>query len=129
MARFPSLNRLRLGRVGLLALLLGTAGCGSGQGVVSGTIRYNGKPLPFGTIQFLGPDGIPRAGQIHSDGTFSVSVPAGPARVIVSCVAQPRPNQLTGPLAGRSGRAAAATLTSGTFALIPQRYADWNASG
>ena len=43
-----------------LPLLLGVllTGCGSGQEEVSGTVRYKGKPLPFGTIQFLGSDGV-----------------------------------------------------------------------
>jgi hypothetical protein len=106
MDRFRSLSRLRRG-LALLTLLLGAlTGCGSGQGEVSGTVRYNGKPLSFGTIQLLGQDGIPRAGKIQPDGTFSVRVPAGPAKVIVSCVDDARMNHFGSQLAGRDRRAA-----------------------
>jgi hypothetical protein len=130
MDRFRSLRRLHPGRTGLLVVLLcaGT-GCGLGQGEVRGTVRYNGKPLPFGTIQFLGPDGIARAGKIGPDGTFSVAVPAGEVKVIVSCMAEARLSRSTGPSAGRHGRAVRPTLSSGGYSLIPQRYADWNGSG
>jgi hypothetical protein len=129
MNRFPSTNRLRPGRAALLAVLLGAlTGCGSGQGEVSGTVRCNGKLLPFGTIHFLGCDGIPRAGQIQPDGTFCVGVPAGEAKVIVSCLDEGRMNAFGRSTAGR-GRSAPPILSGQSFSLIPLRYADWNASG
>jgi hypothetical protein len=113
----------------LLALLLGgsIAGCGSGVGEVGGTVRYNGQPLPFGTIQFLGRDGVPRAGKIQADGTFSVPVPAGEAKVIVSCMDEPQMGAVNGELTARERRAAPRFV--GGTSLIPQRYADWSASG
>jgi hypothetical protein len=130
MDRYHVLNRLRPGRGALLALLLGAiTGCGGGQGEVSGTVRCNGKPLPFGTIQFLGPDGVPCAGQIRPAGTFSVGVPVGEAKVIISCVDQPRMGRFTRQLTASRGRAAPPPLTSRSFSLIPQRYSDWNTSG
>jgi hypothetical protein len=132
MNRVRSSDRPRPGRAALLALLLGAsiAGCGTGTGEVRGTVRYNGKPLPFGTIQFLGADGIPHAAPIGPDGTFLLRVPAGAARVIVSCVDEARLNHFAGQLAaGRGGRVAPPRPPSGGFSLIPPRYADWNASG
>ena len=114
MDRFRSLPRP--GRAALLALLLGAsaASCGWGQGEVRGTVRYNGKPLPFGTIQFLGSDGVPRAGAIGPDGTFAVRLPAGEARVIVRCVDEERLSRFTRRLAGdRGGRAAPPPRSSG----------------
>ena len=131
MSCFRSLNLLRPRRDALVALLLGAslAGCGPGQGEVSGVVRVNGRPLPFGTIQFLGADGVPRAGKIQPDGTFSVGVPAGEAKVIVSCVDEARLNRLTAQLASKQGRAAPPPPAAENFSLIPQRYADWNASG
>jgi hypothetical protein len=125
-------HRLHPGRTVLpLALLCASiAGCGPGQGEVSGTVHYNGKPLPFGTIQFLGSDGVPRAAKIESDGTFSVQVPAGDARVIVSCVDEDRLNRFTAQqVAGNRGRAAPPPGPAGNFSLIPLRYSDWNGSG
>jgi hypothetical protein len=115
-------------RPALLALLgLALAGCGPGWSEVSGTVRCDGKPLPFGTIQFLGPDGIPRASAIGADGTFSVRVRRGEAKVIVSCMEQPRLEQADGEAS--RGRAVARPEAGARLSLIPQRYADWTASG
>jgi hypothetical protein len=127
---FRPSSRVRPGQAGL-ALLLGAAlaGCGAGQGEVSGTVRYRGKPLPFGTIQFLGQEGVPCAGRIRPDGTFSVQVPAGAAKVIISCVDEARMSRFLRQRAGGHGRAAPPTLPAGGFSLIPRRYADWTASG
>jgi hypothetical protein len=131
MNRFRSLLRLRPGRAALPALLLCVlaTGCGSGYGEVSGTVRYNGKPLPFGTIQFLGADGIPCSGPIQPDGTFSVQVPAGEAKVIISCLDESRMKRVAARSAASSGRAAPLRWTRGGLSLIPRRYADWNTSG
>jgi hypothetical protein len=130
MDRFRSSSCLRPALAALLALLLGTlTGCGSGKGEVSGTVRCNGKPLPFGTIQFLGPDGIPCTGPIGPDGTFSVRVPLGEAKVIVSCLDEARMKRFTGRLMAGRGRAAPPPVYAASFSLIPQRYADWDASG
>jgi hypothetical protein len=130
MSCIRKLSRVRPGQAAL-ALLLGAAlsGCGAGQGEVSGTVRYRGKPLPFGTIQFLGQDGVPCAGRIGPDGTFSVLVPAGEAKVIVSCVDEARMSRLARQRVGGPGRALPPTLPAGGFSLIPRRYADWTASG
>jgi hypothetical protein len=131
MDRFRWLNRLRAGRAGLLALLLGASltGCGARMGEVRGTVRCDGKPLPFGTIQFLGQDGLPYAGTIQADGTFSVQVPVGEAKVLVRCVDEDRLSHYTAQAAGSHGRAAPPPLPRGGFSLIPQRYADWDSSG
>jgi hypothetical protein len=118
-------------RSAVLALLLCVllAGCGSGRGQVSGTVRCGGKPLPFGTIQFLGPDGIPRAGQIQPDGTFSVEVPVGEAKVMVCCVSGIDLKRPDKPSATSASRAAPPAVAPRARSLIPARYADWNASG
>src|SRR5262249_20839967 len=108
MNRFRTSNRPRPGRGVLAALLLcaSLTGCGSGQAEGSGTVRCNGRPLPGGTIQFLGPDGIPCAGPIGPDGTFSVRVPPGEAKVIVCCVGDGQPAQFAARSAGGPGRVA-----------------------
>jgi hypothetical protein len=120
---FRSSARPRL--AALLALLsCSVAGCGSGLAEVSGTVSYKGKPLPSGTIQFLGQDGIPRAGRIQPDGTFSVQVPVGEAKIIVSRDEPAAP----GP-AGRAasgGRRPAPPTPSAD--QLPRRYSDWDAS-
>ncbi len=130
MNRLRSLLSPRPTRAALLALLLGglAVGCGTSQGEVSGTVRYQGKPLAFGTVQFLGADGIPYAAQIQPDGTFSVRLPAGPAKVIVRCVDEARLSRAVSRSASRHSRTAVPGPV-GNVSLIPQRYADWDASG
>jgi hypothetical protein len=62
------------------------AGCGSGQGKVSGKVSYKGKPVPGGDVRFF-----PESGggsfysAIGSDGSYSIaSVPRGPAKITVT---------------------------------------------
>jgi hypothetical protein len=124
-------NGFRPVRAALAAVLLSTAvaGCGAGRGEVTGIVTLDGKPLPFGTIQFLGPDGIPCAGAIGPDGSFSVQVPVGEARVLIVCLDEAQVRQVGSQLAAARGRAAPPPPVSGPFSLIPQRYGDWTTSG
>lgn len=77
---------------GLMGLALGlgsllVSGCGTGLGEVSGTVRYNGQPLPFGTVQIESIAGTVHPGTINPDGTYIVTgVPTGPARICVTAV-------------------------------------------
>ena len=130
MDRFRSLARRGVAGA-LLAVVVcaSVTGCGSGRGEVSGVVRCNGKPLPFGTIQSLGADGVPHAATIQPDGTFSVQVPAGEAKVIISCLDESRMKRVAARSAASSGRAAPLRWTRGGLSLIPRRYADWNTSG
>ncbi len=114
----------------LVPVLLGCLvlpGCGAGQGEVRGTVRYEGKPLPFGTIQFLPADGVPRAARIEADGSYVVTLPVGTAKVIISCVDAARLHRATAQLRTASGRAAPPVQEM--VSLIPAAYADWNTSG
>jgi hypothetical protein len=72
------------GRLALLApALLVLAGC-AGQGQVSGKVRYQGKPLPSGTITFYDRKNNTVASAIHEDGSYSVEkVVAGPVKITV----------------------------------------------
>jgi len=60
----------------LAAVMLGS-GCFGQQGLetapVTGTVTYNGKPLPYGTVSFRPPAGSPATGNIQPDGSFSLS--------------------------------------------------------
>lgn len=57
-----------------LALVAGLTGCGSDSklGSVDGVVRLDGKPLPTGTVRFLPSAGRAAAGEIQSDGTFTL---------------------------------------------------------
>lgn len=78
----------------LVAAPLFVAGCGQPAAVVEGTVTFEGKPVPEGSISFEAPDGsIPTFGGAIKDGAYRVEVPAGgPARRVVRVVA----SRLTG---------------------------------
>jgi hypothetical protein len=128
MARYSPFGRRAAG-VALVGLFLcaSLAGCGWRRAEVRGTVRHNGRPLTSGTIQFLGRNGVPCAGTIGPDGTYSVRVPPGPAKVIVSRPASVPGPRLDGPSGGRISPLAEADTADAS--PLPQRYADWSASG
>ena len=69
----------------LAALVFAAAGCGGGTADVSGKVTYQGKPVVFGTVVLIGPDGVPKSGPIQPDGSFRVTgVKPGAAKVAVS---------------------------------------------
>jgi hypothetical protein len=115
----------------ILAVLLcqTLTGCAGRLAGVSGIVRYDGKPLSHGTIQFLGTDGIARAGTIQPDGSFSVQVPVGVAKVIVTCFDEAQMKHVSAALAGKQGRVTPPSPAGHCFTKIPQCYADWDASG
>jgi|SRR5579875_111675 hypothetical protein len=69
--------------LGLLLPLLSS--CGRGWGHVSGTVRYQGKPLPNGTITFYDEANQAVSGHIEADGKYTVNkVAAGKVKVTVT---------------------------------------------
>jgi len=79
--------------LGLAALAL--AGCGA-KGTVSGQVKFNGRPLPWGQITFLSEAGDKPV--LHApvrDGSYTVpEVPVGSARVTVTTTPPPAPIKL-----------------------------------
>lgn len=80
---------MRVVRVAAGVLLAASlaAGCGGPKtGEVSGTVRYDGKPVEQGSIAFIPADGNgPTAGGAITDGKYSVqNVPAGTAKVRIN---------------------------------------------
>lgn len=127
---------------GLLGLL--ASGCGSpGVGDLSGTVSVRGTPLVYGTVTFVGADGVPRSGVIQPDGRYSVTgIPAGETRVAVVSPPVPKvelkldvpsdtdPEQYK---ALEQERAATAARVAGVdrkkWQPIGKNYADFNTSG
>lgn len=116
--------------VSLTCLLIATAGCKDKPAVVpvSGRVTYQGKPVPFGTVMFQHTTGgQPAAGQIQSDGSYSLQTfNAGPgARVGPSLV---RITSFEG-----NNTANPKTLGSGEVvlgkSLLPQKYGAFGSSG
>jgi hypothetical protein len=67
------------------AAALGQAGCGGPRTAeVIGTVRYQGKPVPFGRITFIADDGRMEAVYLKSDGTYRIPrAPVGKVRITV----------------------------------------------
>ncbi len=116
-----------------LALAAGLAAAGVGCKrhprvvPVTGVVFYNGKPLPFGSILFQPDKGQTAAGDIRSDGSFTLSSYAdedgavpGAHRVSVSCFEGQRP--------GKQPPANGGSVSLGKL-LIPLKYTRLGSSG
>jgi hypothetical protein len=78
-----SLAGPRPGRGLTVCLLLLLAGCSS-KGTVSGTVTFQGKPLPSGNVMFV-PEHGPAVSGIIDDGKYTVEkVPVGPAKIAIT---------------------------------------------
>jgi hypothetical protein len=60
--------------ISLAAVLCSTllTGCGSGGRTVTGTVKYQGKPVVFGSVVMIGSNGVSKSGVIQPDGTFKI---------------------------------------------------------
>jgi hypothetical protein len=76
----------RQGKVRLLLLLgLAVLGCGRSTATVSGHVRYQGSPLPAGTVTFYGPNYQLSQASIQTDGSYTATkVPLGAVKVAVT---------------------------------------------
>jgi hypothetical protein len=97
----------RVSAVGFLTgLLVLASGCGGGVGDVSGKITYKGKEVVYGTVSFVGADGIPRTAKINPDGTYTVKdVAVGEAKITVVSELPPQGGNANQGKGGRGGRA------------------------
>jgi hypothetical protein len=128
-----------LGRVILVAGLLLAAGCAGGTDV-TGKVTYQGKPVVFGAVVLIGPDGIPKAGAIQPDGSFTVKkARLGQTKVAVS--SPPPPGANVPKAAPKGGREADEDRRSPTaeppaapevlknWFPLPERFGDHDKSG
>src|SRR5438045_892164 len=53
------------------SLLVSACGCG-GTATVSGKVSYQGRPVTYGSVIFLGDDNKARSGVIEPDGSYTV---------------------------------------------------------
>jgi len=73
--------RIRAGLLFVLALALTATGCGSSgpeMASVYGTVTYQGKPVPKGTVSFVSADGKHRnaTGQLDANGSYKLQTEA-----------------------------------------------------
>jgi hypothetical protein len=103
---------------GLVVLAaLAAPACG-GTGELHGVVTYAGKPLPGGTVVFVGRDNRPVRAPIGPDGKYEArGVPTGPVKIAV--LTPPPP-----PFPRKPGAPPAPPTVR-----IPPQYADPNASG
>jgi hypothetical protein len=71
--------------LGFLVLAGLAAGCGAGQGTVSGKVLFNGKPLPGGWLTFRPADPSKNnvTAQIDENGHYEAVLPAGEVKIAV----------------------------------------------
>jgi len=113
-------------------LCLAIAGCGKPVGEVSGTIKYKGKPLTIGTIQFLAADGLYYPADIDANGQYTLpKVPVGEAKVAVNSIDEKAGQAFAKKLiaygrGSKDGKPAGQPPRppAGNFWLIPQKYGD-----
>src|SRR6516162_895701 len=73
----------------LLCLAVIAVGCTSGKKLqqyteISGTVKFDGVPLPGGQIVFHGKEGeADKTAVIKEDGTYSISAPVGECKIAV----------------------------------------------
>ena len=126
-------------RLAAAAAILAVSGCGPGTADVAGRVTYQGKPVVYGTVVFIGADGLPKAGAIQPDGTYRVTgVPLGSAKVAVS---SPPPPGVTVPGRKSKGGKDDAGKDDGIMAapadpeivkkwfVIPEKYGEPTLSG
>jgi hypothetical protein len=69
-------------------VVLAVIGCGGDKNVgqVSGTVTYQGKPLPIGTVSFLDSSNHALASSAINNGAYATpgKVPVGPIKAIVT---------------------------------------------
>jgi hypothetical protein len=117
---------------GLVAVLaFAVTGCGGPYtGEVSGTVIFNGVPLPGGIVTVVHPDGRIGQAQIRDDGTYSIpQAPGGDVRVTVKTV-RPIPGMPASILPrGFGGGKSETVYPAGKYVPIPVRYGEPDKSG
>jgi hypothetical protein len=128
MNRHPSPARSPQRRIVFL-VLLAVLGCGekTNEGEVSGTVTYQGQPLPQGTVTFFDSSNKYLASSAIVKGTYAISaplkMPIGPVKVAVTT-----PSSSSG---GRRSRGVAKSKSGErmTVISIPAKYGSADQSG
>jgi len=97
-------------------VLFSFAGCGDGKSTISGTVTFDGRPVPSGMITFVSRgESLVREGAVIRDGAFQASLPPGDYQIELSA------QKVIGKQKqkGFDGKDEEVTLTA---ELFPERY-------
>lgn len=115
--------------------LLAALGCGDSsstmqQAEVSGTVSYQGRPLPGGMISFLSERGFQNSAVISPDGHFRIKAAVGRSKVTIDNRMLSKQQKSTGPrLKNRPDSAEASPTVEGTYVPLPEKYLSADESG
>jgi len=116
--------------VALLLFPLSVAGCGPGEGDVTGTVTYKGKKLGSGSVVFHGPN-VTKTTSISADGTYTLKkVPAGSYKITVETFAADAPGK-----GGKTGERSTMIIDGapapepGEYVPIPPKFKTPDSSG
>src|SRR5215472_1107620 len=135
--------RLRLGLCLALFIVLLASGCrGGGKKLaehteVSGTVLFNGTPLPGGRVSFFSKEGDPGTNApIDLNGKYTIQAPIGDVKISVdNSMLKPGAAKGGGQRVGKQQGAGPRpggddpTVITGKYIEIPAKYADPNKSG
>jgi hypothetical protein len=132
-------TRVRYLGLPLLCLLIGltATGCSSSQATVTGKITYKNAPLKNGSISFQAADGKTYGTEIQGDGTYSVKVAPGDAKVAISSIDEGKAAEVRkklkdmreNPKGGAPKTFSPQDFGRGGATLIPPKYGDFDKSG
>lgn len=112
----------------LLPLVIGCSGGGAlDTAPVTGTVTYNGKPLPYGSVSFRPKAGSPATGKIQTDGTFTMTTYHDGDGAIVG--AHEVLIIATETDAGTAPEVQPGTEMAVAKSVIPQKYTSFSTSG
>ena len=114
-------------------LMLSATGCGGSalpQGEVSGTVSYQGRPLPGGIITFLSDRGFQNSAIIGPDGRYQIKAAAGPSKVTIdNRMLSKRPWSRGPRLKPPTPSAESPPRVEGTYVPLPSKYLSADQSG
>jgi hypothetical protein len=136
-------------RVGVIVVCALAAGCGGGEGKISGQVLYEGKPVPGGWVIFRPADGRQNTIQVEIDanGHYEATLPTGEVKIAVdnrdrplptSEEAAPGPELPSGIKPPKDAKAEApeskktsnnSQANSGKYIPLPDKYYDVDKSG
>src|SRR5262249_8015861 len=111
-------------------------GCGPGKGDVEGEVTFDGKPIPWGRVTFLGQSGTRAAVSARIiNGRYTIrSCPGGPVKISVESIPAPKFDvskfgKMGQRMVENDPESIPPPEVAGKFLEIPQRFADIEKSG